>query len=476
MAGISCRQDHKQDNKDNGFAPTPTNRLKYQRGVEAVLWSMPAVSDIFFRESLYKDFELKAGDVAIAFTKLNSKQELLTPNSQVNYSIMGYDMQNGPFIVEIPASSDQYSIMGTFTDAWQVTVSLIGIYGPDEGKGAKYLLIPPGYDKPIDTKGYIPIQMSTYTGMVVYRPVYSNGGTEDGAVKLAAQTKGYPYKEASNPPQNKIADISAGVWHSLPVYDLEWFVELHKFIQREPIREQDKIMIGMLGTLGIEKGKEFNPSEEEKTILKAAVKDAYEIMQAAFLDSDENGSFEKYWPTANWSKMNMKHAEKMGSGLSYDFNDGLWTYERAIAPYFWANYVPLTDYSRPPDPLYLETLRDKDGNLLSGKHTYRLTVPAKVPVKNFWSINLYSTKTKAFVFSEDNIPVSIDSYNDKVKKNPDGSIDVYFGKELPQGQEHEGKYFIPSLGEDFFLMFRFYGPDESVHNRQFVLPNVEKVN
>ena len=40
-------------------------QMVYQRGIEAVLWSMPAISDVFFRESLFRDYGMKPGDVLV---------------------------------------------------------------------------------------------------------------------------------------------------------------------------------------------------------------------------------------------------------------------------------------------------------------------------------------------------------------------------------------------------------------------------
>jgi hypothetical protein len=39
-------------------------------------------------------------------------------------------------------------------------------------------------------------------------------------------------------------------------------------------------------------------------------------------------------------------------------------------------------------------LRDKDGALLNGTDTYRLRVPADTPAKDFWSVIVYSMKSK----------------------------------------------------------------------------------
>ena len=60
---------------------------------------------------------------------------------------------------------------------------------------------------------------------------------------------------------------------------------------------------------------------------------------------------------------------------------------------------------------------------------------------------------------------------DMLKVNDDGSVDVYLGPEAPDGWESN---WIPT-GEDWFTLFRFYGPEEPVFDKSFVLPNIEKV-
>jgi len=54
-------------------------------------------------------------------------------------------------------------------------------------------------------------------------------------------------------------------------------------VNEEPIRERDKVMIGMLSSLGIEKGKPFRPDANTTNALNAAIKDAYQLMQQGFV-------------------------------------------------------------------------------------------------------------------------------------------------------------------------------------------------
>jgi hypothetical protein len=71
-------------------APPPTDserdlkyQLVYQRAVEAVLWSMPAMSDVFFRESMFKQLGMKPNQVMVMSRPLVARHMVLTANNQV---------------------------------------------------------------------------------------------------------------------------------------------------------------------------------------------------------------------------------------------------------------------------------------------------------------------------------------------------------------------------------------------------------
>jgi hypothetical protein len=253
-------------------------QMIYQRGIEAVLWSMPAMSDVFFRESLFRDFGMKPGDVMVMSQPLVARHEVLTANNQVNYAGMPFDLTAGPLVVDIPASSVDYAIIGEICDNWQAPLTMVGVEGPDAGKGGKYLLVPPGYaGTPPD--GYFVINLEGFRGTMVFRPVVIGKGTMAGSILLAHQTKTYPLADAASPIPTNILDGWDKAWHSLPVYDITWFQYLSQFVNEEPARERDKVMIGMLSTLGIEKGKPFHPDATTTKALNAAIADAYRIMQ-----------------------------------------------------------------------------------------------------------------------------------------------------------------------------------------------------
>jgi hypothetical protein len=65
-------------------------------------------------------------------------------------------------------------------------------------------------------------------------------------------------------------------------YDLRFFKSLDRIVQREPWLARDKAMIDQLKSIGIEKGKPFNPDAKTQDILNAAVREAHAWLDAKY--------------------------------------------------------------------------------------------------------------------------------------------------------------------------------------------------
>jgi len=65
------------------------------------------------------------------------------------------------------------------------------------------------------------------------------------------------------------------VFDSTIPYDLRFFQTLDRFVQREPWLERDKAMIDQLKSVGIEKGKPFNPDAKTQKVLGDAAREAH---------------------------------------------------------------------------------------------------------------------------------------------------------------------------------------------------------
>ena len=123
---------------------------------------------------------------------------------------------------------------------------------------------------------------------------------------------------------------------------------------------------------------------------------------------------------------------------------------------------------------YQTTYKDKDGNFFDGNKTYKLNVPAKVPVKLFWSVTVYDAFTRCVVQTQQPYPSISSQQATPPIVNTDGSVDIYFSVKQPAGVEKQNWVeVIPNQG--FFVYMRYYGPLNAFNNKTWVPNNVELV-
>ena len=204
--------------------------------------------------------------------------EAITPNTVTPYITAYTDLRGGPVVLEVPTSTARSSLYGQVVDHWQITIADVGPAGVDKGKGGKYLFLPPGYAAAIPA-GYIPIKSSSNRIGFAFRSVRGPGATNEDAYNYTKLLRMYPLAVASNPPQQIFIDPIDMIVPTLPRYDIGALEDIKEIIDAEPVLERDKVMMGMLATIGIEKGKPFNPDPKLKPALERGVRDAYFYMQ-----------------------------------------------------------------------------------------------------------------------------------------------------------------------------------------------------
>jgi hypothetical protein len=290
------------------------------------------------------------------------------------------------------------------------------------------------------------------------------GATFEDTTAYAKKLQIYHLADAANPPATRHIDAFPKKYGSLPTYDMSFFQDIYDVVNREPTRPQDKAMMALLAGIGIEKGKPFNPTADQTRAMEEGIKLAYASMQSYF--TTEGKAMLPWWKDKKWYMWNFAEGQAE-SGFPYVTDDKILIDERAGGSYFWITYLPK---NLGGGTFYLTGLRDSAGNLFDGKSTYKLRVPKDTPAKDFWSAIVYSMETKGFV--EDAKRVGISSRDkDTLKFNDDGSVDIYFAPKAPKGSESN---WVPT-GEDFFLLFRLYGPDKPLFEKTWVLDDVEKM-
>ncbi len=431
-----------------------------RRAVEAVIWGMAAVNaDLMLQEALKHG--ARANEIVYWSRPADWNNQTLTPNPDSIYFMSFWDVRDGPVVIEVPPAEGG-SFAGNIVDAWQMPLEDAGPEGADQGKGGRYLLLPPDYAGDVPD-GYIVLKPQTFTGFALMRSNLKSHADADieTSVNYGRQLKIFPLAAAANPPETKFTDVFGKMFDTTIPYDARFFAGLDRVVQREPWLERDRVMIDQLKTLGIEKGKAFSPSAEASKAFDAAATEAHALLSATY---DEG------FPVINegirWFPAARAEFAKQVQG-GYADPDSYLVDIRAVTYTLGFTGIKRLGTAQ----FYLMTSKDKDGDGFDGAALYKLTVPADAPVKQYWSATVYDRETHALV--KNMAKASVASISPGVQANADGSVDVYFGAKAPEGKEAN---WVPTdPARKFELLFRLYGPEKPLFDKSWKLPDVEKV-
>ncbi len=87
----------------------------------------------------------------------------------------------------------------------------------------------------------------------------------------------YPLAQAANPPDTKFLDPGDRRFPTLPYYDETHFKDIYDIVSAEPVRPRDKVMMGMLASIGIEPGKPVFASVKEAELREYRVPRAFAL-------------------------------------------------------------------------------------------------------------------------------------------------------------------------------------------------------
>jgi len=437
-----------------------SRRAIERRAVEAVIWGMPAVNF----DLMYQAMARAKGswNQIVYWSRLPDwRIQTLTPNPDAIYLTPFIDTKDGPVVLEIPPA-DEGSITGTVMDAWQCALEDVGPAGVDKGKGAKYLILPPGYKKKLPA-GYIVMRSDTYRGYALLRSIPKSGSDADvaKAVAYGKRIKLYPLSQAAAPPATRFVDVVDIVYDSTITYDRRYFESLNRIVQAEPWLERDKAMIDPLKSIGIEKGKPFNPDAKTQAVLNDAAREA-----RAWLIARYEASFSSpFYEGGHWALPGSR--ELLEGQATFFAKPGVYPVDVRGVTFSYAYFTPKHVGA---GSSYLLAIADKDGHLLDGRTSYRLTVPANTPVKQYWSATVYDRATHAPIRNA-RWP-SRSSQTPGLQKNKDGSVDIWFAPNAPAGKESN---WVPTnSGGGFEVLFRFYGPEQALFDKTWKLPDIEE--
>ena len=441
-----------------------TERTQHRRAVEAVIWGMPAVNYDLMYQALVRDANGAFNQIAYWSRLPDWKIQTLTPNPDVIYFTPFINTRDsGPMVLEIPAA-DEGSITGTVMDAWQCALEDVGPAGMDKGAGGKYLILPPGHQDKLP-EGYIALRSDTYEGYALLRSIPESGSEAHiaKAVAYGKRIRLYPLSEAAQPPRTIFVDLVDVVYDSTIPYDMRFFQSLNRIVQAEPWLERDKAMIDPLASIGIEKGKSFDPDPRMKELLQDAAGEAHAWLVTRY---EASLSMHPFYDGGHWAQPGSRELFE-GQATFFAKPNSYPVDVRGVT----FSYAYFTPKHAGAGSSYLLTIAEQGGQLLDGGTTYRLSVPANAPVKQYWSATVYDRATHAPIRNA-RWP-SRSSQTPGLGRNADGSVELHFGPNPPSGKESN---WIPaSAGAGFEVLFRFYGPEKPLFDKTWRLPDIEKV-
>ena len=366
-----------------------------------------------------------------------SFRDVVRPNYDTLYSIAWVDMTNEPMIVSAPDTHGRYYLL-PMLDMWSDVFASPG-WRTTGTEAANYLVAPPGWTGSLPS-GVIRIDAPTRFVWIIGR-TKTDGPQDYAAVhEIQAGFKVTPLSQWGKTPTAPVVTIDPSVDMKTPpklqvdaMTAAQFFGYASRLLKDNPPHITDQPIIARLKRIGFEPGKDFD-------LDKAA-----SAVRSAFATVPQEGRQLMAWKVPSLARI--------ANGWSMNTDTmgvyGNYYLKRAIVAQvgLGANV--------PEDAIYPMNLGDETGKPLSGENNYELHFDKGdlPPVDAFWSITLYDSQ--GFPVANDLNRFAVSSWM-PMKRNSDGSLDLYFQNESP-GTEKENNW-LPAPKGAFNLVMRLYAP------------------
>lgn len=394
---------------------------------DAYLFALPLIEMATTRARLLKS--PGAAINALTHTRTLSDHKarwVTTPNNDTLYSSAFLDLTKGPATLTIPPLGKRYysaAVMDMFTNNNVVlSTRTVG------GEGGTFTLVGPGQA----STGPNPTRIATPHAWLLIRTLTDGG--EDLAAAHQAQD-GFRLRGAAASPVAAYAARDAK--------PSDYFATARTLLASDPAPPTDL------------------------RVLKRT---------AAFLGA---GPFDDAAAAAGVEQARM--ITIFARGLQTFVNG--WSYPRANLgdygqDYIYRAIVALQGLGALPvaEAMYMKAAGDDGAGSFTGDGPYRLTMPAQLPLDGFWSLSMYEATADGQFFFTDN-PISRYTIGDRtrgLKRNADGTLDVWIGRTDPGGDRTANWLPAPKAGP-FALYLRAYLPRPEMLDGRFRFPAIVKV-
>ncbi|MGR2751822.1 DUF1254 domain-containing protein [Agromyces arachidis] len=421
------------------------DQLDFQRGCQVFLRNITASSMYSFREGLRRDLGVTSPSQLVVWEgAFDARSLLLTANSETVYGTTYLDLKaDGPTVCEVAPG-----MLGLVNDMWMREVANIGPAGPDQGRGGRFLFVPPGFDGELPPFGFHVVHSRTYGLWFVLRGMRTPDGSSADAVERQRQTRIYPLSESASPRPTTVVDASGRDLDTIHPVDIRFFHDLAALVREEHPDAVDPETAGMLAAIGIAHGRDFEPDERMTRILSEAATVGSAMALAT--------SYRTRLPLQRYDDRTW--IEIGNTGYPYYELDGHTMLDGLSLVGWFATGSSIAMVTPPPGKgsAYMWTFHGADGEWLDGSRTYELRLPPGVPAANFWSVVVYDVWTRSMLANGQPAP-SLNSFAD-VDADADGAVTITFGPEPPADGAANWIRTVP--GKGWFTILRLYGPTQ----------------
>ena len=388
-----------------------------------------------------------------------SFRDVTAPNADTLYTTAFFDLSAEPYVLSLPDMADRYALF-PLLDGWTNVFEVPGKRTTGTGPQT-YAITGPGWTGSLP-EGVVEYRSGTNLVWLLGR-IYCTGTPEDydAVHKLQDACKLVPLSAWGTdytPPKGTVdpaIDMKTPVRDQVDALSTDAFFTLFcTLLKTNPPAEADAPILARLASIGIEPGKDYDPSKFTAPLKDEVPKLGKARIMAHLVDSDGDITRQNGWIFTT----------KTGVyGTSYT--------QRALIT------VIGLGANRPQDAVYPTSMKPEGllHRAYMGSENYVLSFPKgqMPPVNGFWSLTMYDEN---YFFVENPINRYSISPRQDLKANADGSVDLLIQHSSP-GADKESNW-LPAPAGKFKLMLRMYWPKEanpSIIDGSWTVPEVKKV-
>ncbi|MFZ5570920.1 MAG: DUF1254 domain-containing protein [Thermodesulfobacteriota bacterium] len=439
---------------NDGFPSQETARkvyenLDFMRGVEVFLNTCQGASLAALHKGI-RQAGAEDGQVLLFENRIHPNTILLGANPETVTALAWLDLRKGPMVLSSPPNT-----VGVLNDAWSRHVTDIGDFGPDKGKGGKYVILPPDY-KAKPPAGYFTVRARTHGVCLLIQGFPKNGKLKPVVQNFRKKMKIHELAKGGEATKTRFVNGSGKTVNTVHANDIGFYAEVNAIVQEEPPGSLDPELLGLLAAIGIKKGFPFNPDERMQRILEEAVAVGNATARTIIFRPRDSEAW-LYPGESTWAKYFI--------GDSHEFlRNGVRDLDARTLFHYGHNFITPVMAEKTVGKGWQRAVNslDSEGNYLDGGKKYKLTLPPSVPVKGHWSVVAYDPQTRSMLQTSQAFP-GVSSLPAPPMTAKDGSINIYFGPKAPKNKKKNWIKTIP--GKGFWLILRLYQPLEPWFDR-----------